>query len=256
MNPQEREVIDGIFDRLKQVEGQPRDPEAEQHISQRVAQQPYAPYAMAQALYVQEQALKQYAERVRQLEEAAKAAEAQRAQPAQGGGFLSGLFGGGAPQAAPPHPAPPQPGYAPPQQPGYATPPQYQPAPQGPWGAAPAAPAGGGFLRSAMTTAAGVAGGALLFEGIRGLMGGHGGFGGGFGGFGGQPVVNETVINEYGTPGVTDASSDPGSADFGGADAEYQDAGYQDAGYQDGGSDDFGDDDFGNDDDSGGGNWA
>ena len=31
--------------------------------------------------------------------------------------------------------------------------------------------AGGGFLRTAMATAAGVAGGALLFEGIRGLMG-------------------------------------------------------------------------------------
>ena len=33
--------------------------------------------------------------------------------------------------------------------------------------------AGGGFLRSAMATAAGVAGGALLFEGIRSLMGSH-----------------------------------------------------------------------------------
>jgi hypothetical protein len=31
---------------------------------------------------------------------------------------------------------------------------------------------GGGFLRTALTTAAGVAGGALLFEGIRNLMGG------------------------------------------------------------------------------------
>ena len=30
---------------------------------------------------------------------------------------------------------------------------------------------GGGFLRSALTTAAGVAGGALLFEGIRSMLG-------------------------------------------------------------------------------------
>src|SRR5262249_20109255 len=30
---------------------------------------------------------------------------------------------------------------------------------------------GGGFLRSALATAAGVAGGALLFEGIRGMLG-------------------------------------------------------------------------------------
>ena len=33
-------------------------------------------------------------------------------------------------------------------------------------------PAGGGFMRSAMTTAAGVAGGMLLAEGIRNMMGG------------------------------------------------------------------------------------
>ncbi len=36
---------------------------------------------------------------------------------------------------------------------------------------APQGAGGGGFLRTAMMTAAGVAGGALLFEGIRGLMG-------------------------------------------------------------------------------------
>jgi len=42
--------------------------------------------------------------------------------------------------------------------------------PAQPWGAAPQAPAGG-FLRSALTTAAGVAGGALLFEGIRSMFG-------------------------------------------------------------------------------------
>jgi hypothetical protein len=34
-------------------------------------------------------------------------------------------------------------------------------------------PSGGGFLRTAMATAAGVAGGALLFEGIRSLIGGN-----------------------------------------------------------------------------------
>jgi len=33
-------------------------------------------------------------------------------------------------------------------------------------------PAGGGFMRSAMTTAAGVAGGMLLAEGIRNMLGG------------------------------------------------------------------------------------
>ena len=57
MTPQERDVIAGIFDRLKQAANQPRDPEAENYIAQRLREQPYAPYAMAQAVYVQETAL-------------------------------------------------------------------------------------------------------------------------------------------------------------------------------------------------------
>eukprot|EP01035_Chromulina_nebulosa_P064895 gene64895-88769_t len=54
MTPQERDVIAGIFDRLKQAANQPRDPEAENYIAQRLREQPYAPYAMAQAVYVQD----------------------------------------------------------------------------------------------------------------------------------------------------------------------------------------------------------
>ena len=61
---------------------------------------------------------------------------------------------------------------------------------------------GGSFLRSAATTAAGVAAGALAFQGIESLMHGFGnasGFGGyggsGFGEFGGRP--EETIINNY-----------------------------------------------------------
>jgi len=65
------------------------------------------------------------------------------------------------------------------------------------FGMGPAQPGGfGSFLRSAGTTAAGVAGGALVADAIGGLFGGHhGGFGGG--GFGGPGVENVT-INEYG----------------------------------------------------------
>jgi len=63
---------------------------------------------------------------------------------------------------------------------------------------------GGGFLRGAMQTAAGVAAGALAFEGVESLMHGFGhaaGYGGGqgFGGFdGGQRPVEEVVNNYYG----------------------------------------------------------
>ncbi len=56
-------------------------------------------------------------------------------------------------------------------------------------------------MRTAATTAAGVAAGALAFQGVESLIGGFGhsaGFGGGsgfFGGGGGRP--EETVINNY-----------------------------------------------------------
>ncbi len=51
MNDQERQVISDIFERLEQVANQPRDPEAERFIQEGSAEQPYAPYAMAQAIY-------------------------------------------------------------------------------------------------------------------------------------------------------------------------------------------------------------
>jgi hypothetical protein len=103
--------------------------------------------------------------------------------------------------------------------------------------------AGGGFLRSALTTAAGVAGGALLFEGISGLLGhnagpfgggfGGGGFGGGFGGGygGGAPteeiIENTTVNNYYGSDSAGSSSNDGGydqaSDNSGGSDYETSD---------------------------------
>src|SRR5215212_10182796 len=91
VNAQERQVIDDIFRRLEQVARQPRDPEAERYIAEKVRQQPYAPYAMAQAVYVQEQALANLNAEVEQLR---AEVDASRSQPQ--GGFLSGLFGGGA----------------------------------------------------------------------------------------------------------------------------------------------------------------
>ena len=55
--------------------------------------------------------------------------------------------------------------------------------------------AGGGFLRSAAATAAGIAGGALLFQGIESLFG-HGG-GGILGGQAMTPGLGESVVNNY-----------------------------------------------------------
>jgi uncharacterized protein len=147
MQSQERELISGLFGRLQPFESQPRDGEAEALIKETVARQPAAPYLLVQTVLVQEQALKAAQERIAELEAKAGAAPA-------ASGFL-----GSAPKIGPwgAPAAPPASG------PSTRSPLQAAVAPQG--------GGGGGFLRSAMATAAGVAGGALLFEGIRSLMG-------------------------------------------------------------------------------------
>jgi hypothetical protein len=174
MNSQEKDVISGIFDRLRQVEGHPRDPEAEAYIAQRVAAQPYAPYALAQVVHVQEEALTRLKEQLDALE--AELEETRRsagAQPSGGGGFLSGLFGGSAsePPQAPRSSAwssrPGEPGSPTGRGAGSAWQNAQQPDPAGP-GAMAAGPwgsrmgGGGGFLSGALTTAAGVAGGMVV----------------------------------------------------------------------------------------------
>jgi hypothetical protein len=150
MQAQERELITGLFGRLQPFEAQPRDGEAEALIRDFVARQPATPYLLVQTVLVQEQALKAAQERIAELE--AKAGAAPAASGFLGSAPKIGPWGASAtPQAAAPQPVSPT-----------RSPLQAALAPQ---------PAGGGFLRSAMATAAGVAGGALLFEGIRSLMG-------------------------------------------------------------------------------------
>jgi uncharacterized protein len=150
-----------------------------------------------------QQALANAQSRISSLEK--QVAEAKTGAGAQqsGGSFLSGvasLFGGGQsreqPQRATPPPPPPPPTIQqPPQPPAYAYPPQ---APRS---------GTGGFLQGALTTAAGVAGGALLFQGIESLIGHNPGpFAGAVspsGGFlgGDRPTENTEVINNYYTEG-------------------------------------------------------
>jgi hypothetical protein len=68
MQAQERELIAGLFGRLKPFESQQRDLEAEALIRDSVAQQPAAPYLLVQTVLVQEQALKAAQERIAELE--------------------------------------------------------------------------------------------------------------------------------------------------------------------------------------------
>lgn len=174
MTPQERDVIAGIFDRLKQAANQPRDPEAEAFIAERLREQPYAPYAMAQSVYVQEQALTNLHQQVESLQAQLRELQNRAPEPAPAaGGFLSGIFGGAPAQprggSVPPIPqrADAQPSSAWNTQPAAAPQPMGQPqygAAPSPWSGQPQQPAarGGGFMASALTTAAGVAGGMML----------------------------------------------------------------------------------------------
>lgn len=151
MQSEERELITGLFGRLQPFESQPRDNEAEALIKEAVARQPAAPYLLVQTVLVQEQALKAAQERIAELEAKAGAAPA-------ASGFLGSapkIGPWGAPAATPDAPRPSVPSTRSPMQAAVA----------------PQQGGGGGFLRTAMATAAGVAGGALLFEGIRSLMG-------------------------------------------------------------------------------------
>jgi len=152
MQSQERELINGLFGRLQPFETQPRDSEAEALIKDTIARQPAAPYLLVQTVLVQEQALKAAQERIAELEAGAGAAA-----PAASG------FLGSAPKIGPWGAQPAAPAAPPPSVPSTRSPLQAAVAPQ--------QGGGGGFLRTAMATAAGVAGGALLFEGIRSLMG-------------------------------------------------------------------------------------
>jgi hypothetical protein len=220
MTPEERQMLSGLFDRIRGASTGPKDREAESFIEDAMRNTPSAGYVLAQTVLVQQQAVEAAAKRIEQLEAQVKSG----GEPQQEGSFLGNLgrslFGGGAqPPQQPPRagydarayerPPEPPPGYG--QRPGYAPPPPQGGAwgggaPQaGPWGAA-AQPQGqgGGFLHGAVQTAAGVAGGVLLGNAIGGLFGGsHGGgmFGaGGFGGGGlgsGIAPVNETVNNYY-----------------------------------------------------------
>jgi hypothetical protein len=182
----------------------PVDPEADAFIGQLLQQYPEARYRLTQTAFVQEAALVEAQNRIRQLEwerdqarSQVQQAQAQPAAPRQGGGFLGGLFGGGQQRPAQPAYAPQPQGYAPQPQPQY--PPGYnpqafqQPQQQGP-----------SFLGGALRTAAGVAGGMVVGNMLMNAFSHHGqdasaaaagGFGGGHAASpGGSPWQNPDAV--------------------------------------------------------------
>ncbi|MBB4370077.1 hypothetical protein GGD63_002870 [Bradyrhizobium sp. cir1] len=181
MTPQERQLVDDLFDRLSKLENAPRDPDAIAAISDGLRKAPGAVYALVQTTLVQDEALKRANARIQELE-AAHAPE-----PAQSGGFLDTmrdtLFGSSPSRGSVPNVPPREQrpvwnsGQAMQQtQPGYGAPPPYgQAYGQGPgqgYGAPPVGGGGGSFLGTAAAAAAGVVGGSLLLSSIRGMMGG------------------------------------------------------------------------------------
>lgn len=180
MTPQERQLVDELFDRLSKLENAPRDPDAIAAISDGLRKAPGAVYALVQTTLLQDEALRRAHDRIQELE-AAHAPE-----QAQSGGFLDTmrdtLFGSspsrGSVPSVPPRDSRPvwNSGQAMPQaQLGYGQPPYGQAYGQGQGygqGASPVGGGGGSFLGTAAAAAAGVVGGSLLLSSIRGMMGG------------------------------------------------------------------------------------
>jgi len=227
MTPQEQQLITELFARLKQTPAQAKDADADQLIRKGVIENPETPYLLVQTVLIQDMALSQAQHRVAELEhQLAEAKEESSAQPSQPAtSFLGGAlshFLGGAPSrgSVPPASQPPAP-------PPAAAPGWNQSAANPASFGGAAAPgmmssASSGFLRAAATTALGVVGGQLLFQGIQSMFGQHAGSI--LSGQSMQPTLSETVVNNF----YGDQASSPASTDFANAEASSGDSAAQD----------------------------
>jgi hypothetical protein len=174
MTPQERQLIDDLFDRLSKLENSPRDPDAQAAIAQGLRKAPTAVYALVQTALVQDEALRRAHERIQELEGGAP-------EQRQTGGFLDSMrdaiFGQDQRRGSVPNVRAPDiasravwnSGQVMQQNPG-----QYGGQPYGqPYGGPqPQMGGGGSFLGTAAAAAAGVVGGSLMLGSIRSMMGG------------------------------------------------------------------------------------
>jgi len=185
MSPEERQLLTGLFDRVHAAGDAPRDSEAEAFIAAAVRQLPYAPYLLAQSVIVQDETLKAASQRIEELE--ARVRDLEGAAKAQPSSFLGGIgksiLGSGAPPQQQPVPSQSpwtqmrqqqQQEPTGQQQPmGYQGQPMGQPMGQQAMGQQMPQAGGGGFLKGALGTAAGVAGGMMLANSLSGLFGSH-----------------------------------------------------------------------------------
>jgi hypothetical protein len=263
MTPQERQLVDDLFDRLSKVEAAPRDRDALDAIARGQQRAPNAVYALVQTVLLQDEALKRAHDRITELE---GGSAPEQAPP---GGFLDSMRGALFGQSQPPQrgsvPSVPSPGSRPAwntgqvigqpaqggygqggygqQQPGYG---QQQPQPQAGGG-------GGSFLGTAAAAAAGMVGGSLLLGSIRSMMGGsgsHSAFGDTANAGGGKnpwssdsssggDLAKDAGVNDIGSSGHRAGAFDQAQADI----DQDQDQDQDDHDAMDMDSDDFGGDD-------------
>jgi uncharacterized protein len=239
MTPQERQMVDDLFDRLAKMESAPRDPDATAAMAQGLRAAPNAVYALVQTVLVQDEALKQAHHRIEELE----AAGAPQQHPS-GGGFLDSMrdtvLGQNQSRGSVPNVPPPQTpsravwnsGQVLQQSQQYPEQ-HYNEAPYGqgqqpygqgqgfgqgqPYGAPQQSPMGGGgsFLGTAAAAAAGMVGGSLLLNSFRGMMGGS------------RQAFGDTAVTGNRSPwsdqSRSDLARDAGVNDIGSKDLAAQD---------------------------------
>ena len=86
MTPQEQELLNELFDRLAELESNPRHPDAERLIADGLRRAPHAVYALVQTALVQDEALKRANARIEELQAQVGGEEQQRS-----GGFLDSM---------------------------------------------------------------------------------------------------------------------------------------------------------------------
>ncbi len=179
MTPRERSLLSGFLSNLTAARVDSVDAEADEMIRKTIANQPHTSYLLVQQALTQQMALNEARTRIGELE-----AQIDRGRAAQIGdsSFLGGAQPGGNRNGGSPTPnwGGPAPTQAPPQ-----------------IGGSPGAGVGE-FLRTAATTAVGVAGGALLFQGIEHLFGGGGPSGDFLKGSPTELIENTTIVNDDG----------------------------------------------------------
>ena len=84
MTPQERQLVENLFDRLARLETAPRDADAERAIADGLRHAPNAIYPLVQTVLVQDEALRRADARIREL-------TGEDAEATTSGGFLDSM---------------------------------------------------------------------------------------------------------------------------------------------------------------------